>query len=206
MNKRSKLMALVGASLLTFAVAGVALATTGEWGGQGFPNASCSGDSSTMLWIWTGDSPTSLTINGSVQSGSWAQQGNGGGSYHFTVAIDGNNYPPTTASVEYTGDAGTLTLSGCDEGGSPAPSGGGGGETSAPTPSGGGAGESDVPTATPGGGGGGESDVPTQPSTDSVLGTGSSSPADSAWLLVVGLGVLLASIVVLTPARAKSRR
>ena len=56
----------------------------------------------------------------------------------------------------------------------------------------------------PGGGGGGDTD---QPPTDTALGpTGSSGPTDTAWLLVVALGVLLASIVVLTPARAKSRR
>ena len=56
--------------------------------------------------------------------------------------------------------------------------------------------------------GGGVTDQPTdQPPTDTAFGsTGSSGPADTAWLLVVGLGVLLASIVVLTPARAKSRR
>ena len=41
---------------------------------------------------------------------------------------------------------------------------------------------------------------------DTAIGTPTSAPADGAWLLVVALGVLLASIVVLTPARAKSRR
>lgn len=46
-----------------------------------------------------------------------------------------------------------------------------------------------------------------QPPTDSAFGsTGSSGPTDTAWLLVVALGVLLASIVVLTPARAKGKR
>ena len=42
------------------------------------------------------------------------------------------------------------------------------------------------------------------PPTDTFGGNGTSSPADSAWLLVVALGVLLASIVVLTPARARA--
>jgi hypothetical protein len=41
---------------------------------------------------------------------------------------------------------------------------------------------------------------------DTLPGANTSGPADGAWLLVVALGVLLASIVVLTPARAKSRR
>lgn len=53
---------------------------------------------------------------------------------------------------------------------------------------------------------GGITDAPSEPSTDSIGTSGTSAPADGAWLLVVALGVLLASIVVLTPARAKSRR
>jgi hypothetical protein len=46
----------------------------------------------------------------------------------------------------------------------------------------------------------------TEPSTDAFGTNGTSGPADGAWLLVVALGVLLGSVVVLTPARAKSRR
>ena len=41
---------------------------------------------------------------------------------------------------------------------------------------------------------------------DTIPGANTSGPADGAWLLVVALGVLLASIVVLTPARAKAPR
>jgi hypothetical protein len=52
----------------------------------------------------------------------------------------------------------------------------------------------------------GDTDAPSEPSTDTLGTNGTSGPADGAWLLVVALGVLLASIVVLTPARAKSRR
>ena len=57
--------------------------------------------------------------------------------------------------------------------------------------------------ASPEGTGGPATQPPTDASFDS---TGSSGPSDSAWLLVVALGVLLASIVVLTPARVKGRR
>jgi hypothetical protein len=46
----------------------------------------------------------------------------------------------------------------------------------------------------------------TEAPTDTIGKTSTTSPADGAWLLVVALGVLLASIVVLTPARAKSQR
>lgn len=52
----------------------------------------------------------------------------------------------------------------------------------------------------------GETDAPTEPNTAAVGGNGTSAPASGAWLLVVALGVLLASIVVLSPARAKSPR
>ena len=52
---------------------------------------------------------------------------------------------------------------------------------------------------------GGEADLTDLP-TDTFGETGSSSPSGGAWLLVVALGVLLASVVVLTPARAPGRR
>ncbi len=89
------------------------------WQGNGYPSGTCSPTTTgTMLWIWTGDNPTSLTINGQLQtSGSWVQQGNG--SWHFTATIvPGVNYPPLlgTTYVDYTVSAGVLTLSGCNEG------------------------------------------------------------------------------------------
>ncbi|MGZ4128166.1 MAG: hypothetical protein ACXVQ2_08450, partial [Actinomycetota bacterium] len=90
------------------------------WGGNGFPNATCvEGSATSMLWIFNDNGtavPTSLTINGELQSGSWVQQGNG--AYHFTATVDGVNFPPLTASVTYTGTLGSntvLTLSGCNE-------------------------------------------------------------------------------------------
>ncbi|HYK94671.1 MAG TPA: hypothetical protein VE011_02235 [Candidatus Dormibacteraeota bacterium] len=47
----------------------------------------------------------------------------------------------------------------------------------------------------------------TQCPCDTTAGLANTShPAGGAWLLVVALGVLLASVVVLTPARAKNRR
>jgi hypothetical protein len=58
---------------------------------------------------------------------------------------------------------------------------------------------------TPSSGGGGVTNNPTEPPTDAGL-IGKSGPTDTAWLLVVALGVLLASVVVLTPARVRNRR
>ena len=112
MNKH-RIGALIAAAALTLTFAVSALATEFTWGGNGYPNATCDENSSVMQWVWTGDSPTSLTINGQVQSGSWAQKG--GGAWQFQADINGTNYPPTSASIDYTGDDGTLTLSGCDE-------------------------------------------------------------------------------------------
>ena len=48
-------------------------------------------------------------------------------------------------------------------------------------------------------------DVPSEPNT-ATIGSSSGGPSDSSWLLVAALGVLLASVVVMTPARAKNRR
>ena len=71
-------------------------------------------------------------------------------------------------------------------------------ETDAPT---------DTPTETPFQSVEGETDEPSEPDTATIGGSKDlGSPADGAWLLVVALGVLLASIVVLTPARAKAPR
>jgi len=67
--------------------------------------------------------------------------------------------------------------------------------------------ETDAPTETPFQSVEGDTDEPSEPDT-ATIGTPKNvgSPADGAWLLVVALGVLLASIVVLTPARAKAPR
>jgi hypothetical protein len=113
MNKH-RIGALIAAMALTLTFAGTAFATSHPWTGNGYPNETCTGDQTTALWVWTGDSPTSLTINGNVQSGTWTHNGNG--SWHFTVTLGAGNWPPSSASVEYTGGSGVLTLSHCDGG------------------------------------------------------------------------------------------
>jgi hypothetical protein len=50
---------------------------------------------------------------------------------------------------------------------------------------------------------GGETDAPPSEPNTAALGTSTGAPADGAWLLVIALGVLLASIVVMTPAKAR---
>jgi hypothetical protein len=119
-TKRIAALLAAGALLLTLASSAFATAESSfDWqkdgNGQGWPNATCTDSSASMLWVWTGENPTSLTINGNVQAGSWVEMNdNGKAAWHFTTAITANNYPPTTASVTYTGEAGVLTLSHCD--------------------------------------------------------------------------------------------
>jgi hypothetical protein len=45
-----------------------------------------------------------------------------------------------------------------------------------------------------------------QPNTATIGSAGTSGPSDGSWLLVAAVGVLLASVIVLTPARAKNKR
>jgi uncharacterized repeat protein (TIGR01451 family) len=52
----------------------------------------------------------------------------------------------------------------------------------------------------------GKIDLPTLPPTDGVAGGGKASPAEGAWLLIVGLGFALGAFVMLTPARGRKRR
>ncbi len=61
-------------------------------------------------------------------------------------------------------------------------------------------------TATPAFGGDVDDDVDaTEPSTDTLSGEGTSRPADRSWMLVVALGLLLASIIVITPSSTAAR-
>src|SRR4029078_1863153 len=67
---------------------------------------------------------------------------------------------------------------------------------------------SEAPSATPTFGleTAGITDAPSECPCDTFAGAKTSGPADGAWLRVIALGVLLASIDVLTPARSKFRR
>jgi hypothetical protein len=145
------LIAVTAATLLMMAWAilpGPAFADgTFTWGHNGFPNATCTAATTpkTMLWVFNDNGtavPTSLTINGVVQSGSWVPSGGG---FKFTVTVTATNYPPSSASVTYTGTLGkstVLTLSHCDGSTTTTPTtttttpggGGGGGTTTAPPP------------------------------------------------------------------------
>jgi hypothetical protein len=206
MNKRSKLAALLGAGLLTFGIAGIALANdlgtdhpsqvapttlqeNIDVNGVGelcddfvdlgiMPGAGEVG----LHFILTSPEAASGNISGSVDGTAFGPvantvHGQGGGALQWYVVVDGDGDSVIdSATTDVNG--GQLTLSHICFGSE----------------------------ATPPPGGGGEGDTD-QPPTDALgAPSGTSGPTDTAWLLVVALGVLLASIVVLTPARAKSRR
>jgi hypothetical protein len=204
MNKRSRLAALLGAGLLTFGVTGIALASTDLLPGQvgitlsdkdATGTEACEGvdvpEGGAVLHFvltLTSDTDGSLDFvlsnpatNGHADNAS----DNHGSTLDWWVPVDSATGDTVLESATTDADGDNLVLSHVCFG---AP---------APTPT------EAAPTETPGGGGGGDI---TQPPTDAIGSTGNSGPTDGAWLLVVALGVLLASIVVLTPARAKSRR
>jgi hypothetical protein len=205
MNTRVKLAALFGAAAMVLAMSSTALADgTISWTGQGVTDGQLNTekcgtengaevDGAYLLWILTsadGVSAIDLNVNGDHYSDFTAH----GGSIH--VVTDFYDLDTISASLGFTGSLGDnaqLVIShGCP--GEPQP-------TETPGESGGGA------TETPGESGAGATETPagSLPNT-ATIGGNTNSPSDSSWLLVAALGVLLASVVVLTPARAKTRR
>lgn len=234
--KKSKLLALLGAAALTFGVVGLALAVpTGDsdqgvtptsvdnniklYAEGGNDQADCTnlGTEEEPEWdgIETGDeagsdtSPGGVTVTwtynsetkefgftatGGVVTIAYVKGGNSGynvydyvGDLGHGVTSDGGMFAPNTGA-DLDQPAGLSHAVFC--------TGEGEDETAPP--------ETIAPTFTDEGAG--DTDIPTQTTTDTLGTDATSGPADGAWLLVVALGVLLASIVVLTPARAKSRR
>lgn len=152
---------------------------------------------------WTYDSDTKefgFSATGGLVTIAYVKGGNGYNEYDYTgftdggVASDGGMFAPDNGS---DGPAGLSHAVFCTAAG-------GTEETEAPSFEASVGAETDAPSADPSFFGS-VGDL-TEPPTDTLGERGASAPADSAWLLVVALGVLLASIVVLTPARAKSRR
>jgi len=212
MKTRSKLGALLGAGALVFALAGVASAALNyatPWGHY----ASSAGDKSNEGAFWesyldlpagsctkTDESGLSLNEDGSVSLGvaaDWVivKQANPHAkdvTYDNTifkdVTADQTVYADTNGDNDYdTDDSNGIShviVCGPAE------------ESQPPT---------EAPSFSFEASNEGATDVPTEPNTATV-GAGTSSPSDGSWLFVAALGVILASVVVLTPARAKNRR
>jgi hypothetical protein len=237
MNKR-RIMAILGASMLTLSVATVALAIELKTEHQGI----------TVSWDENGDPAITGGFSNSVECEApgqgevifhFVQSGQGiapnaGGEAANTIDVDFNDEADVTGwaaddvkdnnvdwFVPVDASDGSVTLVTADsnvEGGElrishicvgDAPD-----EEESPPPSAPPSAspfqsveaETDAPTETPFQSVEGDTDAPTEPNTATVGGNGTGAPGDGAWLLVVALGVLLASIVVLTPARAKAPR
>lgn len=222
-----KLAALFGVSVLSLAMVGTALAATPASdqgvtptlhagnitvdGNGNSDKADCDADDAiatgdgsgegtsangvTVTWTYDGATKEfSFVASGGLVSIAYVKGGNDYNEYDYTgfpgggVEDDGNMFAPDNASEGPAGlsHAVLCTVEGVAETDEP----------------------EDTPEVTPefSADEGGETDViPSQDDT-STIGGGTSGPADGAWLLVVALGVLLASVVVMTPARAKSRR
>jgi len=114
MNKH-RIGALIAAAALTLTFAGTAFAATENWAGNGYPVKENCDDAApgTTVWIWTGDSPTGLTVNGVAQPGSWDQAGPNG-SWKFVTDWLGSEPDHDTTFVTFTGEDGVLTIThGC---------------------------------------------------------------------------------------------
>ncbi len=222
MDTKKRLAALLGAGLMVMAMTGTALAATGPSdagitptehegnitadGNGGSDAADCAagdvietgntGGSDTtdngVTVTWTYDGTTKefgFTATGGLVSVAYIKGSNSYNEYDYTgedgggIAADGGLFAPDNGSE---GPAGLSHAVFCTVEGEPEPT---------PTFSSTEEGETDAPT-----------DEPSEPNTATIDGDGTSGPADGAWLLVVALGVLLASVVVMTPARAKSQR
>lgn len=219
-----KLATLLGAGVLSVAMFGTALAATGASdqgitptehagnitadGNGNSDAADCAagdvietgntGGSDTtdngVTVTWTYDSETKefgFTATGGLVTIAYVKGGNGYNEYDYTgeagggVDSDGGMFAPDNGSE---GPAGLSHAVFCT---------GEGGDEPTDEPE---------PTPTFNSTDEGVTDAPSEPNTATIGGNGTSGPADGAWLLVVALGVLLASVVVMTPARAKSRR
>jgi hypothetical protein len=197
MSKRRRFGALAGALLLTFAVASVATAAQPEYGVSVTKTASTTnvpaagGDVTFTVWVTntgTGDfhgltvedSNASCTYDGPVASASDKFEAGAQWKYTCTYKVT----PPSTN---------TVTVFACHDNGN---CGSGNADATATA--------SVTITVTP------AAPAPTPTVKATVLNTATidsrTSSSDGAWLAIIALGVLLASVVVLTPRRKKSER
>ena len=219
MKTRTKLAALLGAGVLAFGVYGLTMAATGasdqgvvpvlhdganitlDGNGEsdaadcaaadGLETGDTSGSGTTDNGVtvdWTYDAGTkafSFTADGGLVTIAYIKGGNAYNEYNYVDALghgvdsDGNMFAPDNGSEGPAGLSHAVFCTSPSEEESQPPS-----FTSTEEPA---------------------TDVPSEPNT-ATSGTTSGGPSDSSWLLVAALGVLLASVVVMTPARAKSRR
>lgn len=194
MNKRSRLAALVGAGILTFAMVGAASAVKPEYGinvtkTANPANVAAAGASVTFT-VWVENTGTGFfqvvdvadSLGGCTLGAPVATGGDSDGNLEENETWA---YSCTVAGVT-PGTSNTATVKACHSGGA--------------CDVGDANGADDVTVTLTGAGATG------QPGTDTLAATGESNPSQVAWLLIAALGVLLGSIVVLSPSRIGRRR
>jgi hypothetical protein len=232
--KRTRVLGLLGAAGLVIgmvaASAGGAAAVdepnTTVWTGQGWGtngNPTCDETSQTMRWNFTDNLATSVTLY--WPSGSAAMDQHGGGGWY----VDAPYFtPPADESQVYVTWAGTgsgeVTLSGCDEGTTTSStteqssstteqssstteqSSSTTEQSSSTTEQSSSTTEETSTTTEFTGGQSGETAVPSEPNTATIGDSGTSGPSNGSWLLIAALGMLVGSVIVLTPSRVKNKR
>jgi hypothetical protein len=200
MNKRSRLAALVGAGILTFAAVGAVAAVKPDYAitvtKTASPATVPSGGASVTFTIWVANAGLGNfhTVNvGDSLAGCSAVYASGD--------TDSNGFLDTTETWSYTctvalvlpNTTNIATVNACHNNSDC--------NQSAHDATGTG-----QVTVTLSNGGGGTPGATGLPGTDTLVSTGQSGPADIAWLLIAALGVLLGSLVVLSPSRVGRRR
>jgi hypothetical protein len=203
-------------------------ANTQYWQGNGvtdgeLDNVDCSGGAG-MLWIWTGDGTSvQISVDGEVVDGD--KQGNG--AFHFVtswhdlasltagdggnvfVTYDGNVDANAVVTLSH-GCEGTVTTTTTSASSSSTTTSSSSTTTTTTTSSSSSStttsSSSTTTTTSFSQSQGGETDIPTEPNTAAIGTGGPSNPGGSVWMLIVALGVLLGSVVILTPAPSKSKR
>jgi hypothetical protein len=215
--KRNKILALIGAGVLSMGVVGVALAEElqenqagqtigaileGQQVCDDFDELGIEiGDGEIGLhFILTQPSGDSATIDVETSTGSASGVANtpkGAGALHFYVVVTGD-MDSVLVSAETSIDGGNLVLSHACAGE----------ETTTTTTTEFTSSEqstTDTETTTTNFTSSEQSTTNTQPQTDTIGATGSGQQSSGLWMLLAALGVLAGSVIVLAPSKAKSK-
>jgi hypothetical protein len=215
--KRNKILALIGAGVLSMGVVGVALAEElqenqagqtigaileGQQVCDDFDELGIEiGDGEIGLhFILTQPSGDSATIDVETSTGSASDVPNtpkGAGALHFYVVVTGD-MDSVLVSAETSIDGGNLVLSHACAGE----------ETTTTTTTEFTSSEqstTDTETTTTNFTSSEQSTTNTQPQTDTIGATGSGQQSSGLWMLLAALGVLAGSVIVLAPSKAKSK-
>jgi hypothetical protein len=217
--KRSKILALIGAGVLSMGVVGVALAEelqenqAGQTIGSILEGAEVCDDFEDLgieigegqiglHFILTDPDGSSATIDVVTSTGSASDVPNtpkGEGALHFYVVVTGD-MDSTLVSAETSIDGGNLVLSHACAGDETTTT-----TTTTTSFSSSEQSTTDSSTTTTSFSQSVSETTNTQPQTDTIGNTGSGQQSGGLWMLLAVLGVLAGSVIVLAPSKAKSK-